>query len=120
MLLAKKRYEFNSVLLTNLVFSFFPISFIFGNAIININVILFCLLGIFHLRSRILETKLDFSIKIIFLFFCIILFSTSLSFIKSLYFDGYEYENLIRLIKSIAFFRFFLMLLIAKAKNLQF
>jgi len=112
MLLAKKKYEFNSVLLTNLVFSFFPISFIIGNAIININVILFCLLGIFHLRSKILETKFDFSIKIIFLFFCIILFSTSLSFIKSLYFDGYEYENLIRLIKSIAFFRFFLMLLI--------
>ena len=112
MILAKKKYQFDPVLLTNLTFGLFPISFIIGNAIVNINVVLFCLLGIFHLRSKILEVKFDFPIKIIFLFFCVILFSTSLSFIKSLYFNTYEYENLIRLIKAIAFFRFFLMLLI--------
>jgi len=112
MLIAEKKFGFNFVLLTNLVFGFFPISFIIGNAIVNINVVLFCLLGIFHLRSKIFEVKFNFPIKIIFLFFCVILFSTSLSFIKSLYFGTYEYENLIRLIKSIVFFRFFLMLLI--------
>ena len=102
----------NSTLLTNLVFAFFPISFISGNLIINLNLLLFCCLGIFHLRSKILKTKYDYPIKIIFLFFLIIFFSTSLSFAKSLYIDGYEYNNLFKLIKSITFFRFFLMLAI--------
>ena len=107
-----KKNEFNSVLILNLVFSFFPISFIIGNAITNINIVLFCLLGIFYLKSKILEVKFDLTLKIIFLFFCVILLSTSISFVKFLYFDGFEYENLNRLIKSITFFRFFLMLLI--------
>ena len=65
-----------------------------------------------HLRSRILTTKFNLSIKIIFLLFLIIFFSTSLNFIKSLYIDGYEYSELIRLLKSISFFRYFLVLII--------
>jgi len=112
MISSKKNFNINSVSLTNLVFAFFPISFVLGNLIVNINVILFCGLGIFHLRSKILTAKFNLPIKIIFLLFFAILFSTSLNFIKSLYFEGYEYGNLINLIKSIVFFRFFLMLLI--------
>ena len=110
--LNKKNFSIDSILLINLVFAFFPISIILGNFIINLNLILFCVLGIFHLKSKILKVEFDFTLKIIFLFFLIVFFSTSLSFIKSLYFDEYEYDNLIRLVKSIAFFRFFLMLLI--------
>ena len=102
----------NTYLFVNLVFAFFPISFIFGNLITNINTLLFCCLGILHLRSRILTTKFNLPIKIIFLFFLIIFFSTSLNFIKSLYIDGYEYSELIRLLKSISFFRYFLVLII--------
>ena len=113
MISSKKNFSINSVFLTNLVFAFFPISFVLGNLIININVILFCGLGIFHLRSKILTTKFDLSIKIIFLLFLAIFFSTGLNFIRSLYFEGYEHANLMNLIKSIVFFRFFLMLLIA-------
>ena len=90
---------------------------VFGNAIININVILFCLLGIFHLRSRIFETKLDFSIKIIFLFFLIIFISTSLSLLKTLYFEGYGNTDFARFTKSILFFRFFLFLVIIYLLN---
>ena len=56
----KKNFIINPVLLTNIVFAFFPISFIFGNLVTNINVILFCALGIFHLRSKIIKTKFDF------------------------------------------------------------
>ena len=107
-----QKVTINTTLLTNLVFAFFPISFISGNFIINLNLLLFCCLGIFHLRSKILKTKYDYPIKIIFLFFLIVFFSTSLSFAKSLYIDGYEYDNLFKLIKSITFFRFFLMLVI--------
>ena len=112
MILAKKFYNFNSTLLTNLVFSFFPISFIFGNFVTNLNIILFCGFGIFVLRSKILKIKFNIYIKIIFFLFFWIFLSTALSFIKSLYLDGYDDENLIRLIKSITFFRFFLMLII--------
>ena len=110
--LNKKNFSIDSILLINLVLAFFPISFVLGNLIININLVLFCVLGIFHLRSKILTTKFNLPIKIIFLFFFVIFFSTSLSFIKSLYFEGYEYIHLVRLIKSVIFFRFFLMLII--------
>ena len=108
----KKNFSFNSIILINLVFAFFPISFIFGNLITNINLLLFCILGIFHLKSKIFEIKFNLPIKIIFLLFFVILFSTSLSFVKSLYLEGYEYIHLIRLTKSVIFFRYFLMLLI--------
>ena len=69
MILAKKFYNFNSTLLTNLVFSFFPISFIFGNFVTNLNIILFCGFGIFVLRSKILKIKFNIFIKIIFFLF---------------------------------------------------
>jgi len=102
----------NSILLTNIIFAFFPISFILGNFIVNINLVLFCVFGIYHLRSRILSTKFNLNLKIIFLLFFLIFFSTSLSLIKSLYFGNYEEINLIRFIKSVLFFRYFLFLII--------
>ena len=108
-----KKNTINPTLLTNAVFGFFPISFILGNLIINLNILLFCILGIFHLRSKIIKINYNFAIKIIFLFFFIVFLSTVLSLLKHLYIDGYEYDKLIPLVKSIAFFRFFLMLVIA-------
>jgi hypothetical protein len=117
MVLNKKNISLNSISLINYVFAFFPISFIFGNLFTNINIILFCVLGIFHLRSKILKIKFNLSIKIIFFLFLWIFFTTSLSFAKSLYFEGYDHDNLIRLIKSIAFFRYFLMLIIIYLLN---
>jgi hypothetical protein len=98
--------------LINFVFGFFPISFILGNFIINLNVLLFCCLGIFQLRSKILKTKLNFLLKIIFLLFIFIILSTSLNFIQTLILDEHKNINSINLIKSIFFFRFFLVLLI--------
>ena len=115
--LNKKKISTDSILLINLTLAFFPISFILGNLIINLNLVLFCILGIFHLRSEILTTKYNLSIKIIFLLFFLIFFSTSLSFIKFLYIEGYEYVHLARLVKSIIFFRYFLMLLIIYLLN---
>ena len=115
--LNKKNFSIDSILLINLVLAFFPISFILGNLIININLILFCVLGIFLLRSKIFTTTLNLPIKIIFFLFFVIFFSTSLSFTKSLYFVGFEYIHLERLIKSILFFRYFLMLVIIYLLN---
>jgi len=112
MVFNKINFRFNSASLLNFCFYFFPISFIIGNLAINLNIVLFCLLGCVNLKSKIIKTKYDFLIKIIFLLFFVVIFSTGLSFIKSLYFGGYEYENLIKFIKSIFFLRFFLVLLI--------
>ena len=75
----------NPNLLVSLVFSFFPISFVFGSFVVNLNLVLFCLLGIYYLKSKILKTEYDFSIKIIFLFFIIIFISTVLSYAKTIY-----------------------------------
>ena len=117
MILNNKKITIDSIFLINLLFAFFPISFIIGNFATNANMFLLCILGIFHLRSKIFTAKLNFSIKIIFLLFCIVIFSTILSLIKSLYFGEYESYNFFKLLKSILFFRFFIMLLIIYLLN---
>ena len=99
-------------LFLNLVFGFFPISFIIGTLIVNLNLLVFSCLGIYYLKSKIITTKFDFSIKIIFLFFLLVLISTSLSLGKTLYFEGYEAASFSRFVKSILFLRFFLFLII--------
>ena len=98
-------------LLTNFVFAFFPISFILGSFAVNSNLLLFCGLGIYYLKSKILRTKLDWFIKIIFLFFFVVFLSTSLSFFQSLYFQDDSSMSLTRFTKSMLFFRFFLLLI---------
>jgi len=104
-------------LFLNLVFGFFPISFIIGTLIVNLNLLVFCCLGIYYLKSKIITTKFNFSIKIIFLFFLLVFFSTSLSLGRTLYFEGYEAANFSRFVKSILFFRFFLFLIIIYLLN---
>ncbi len=110
-------FEDESYITTNLVFSFFPISFILGNLVTNINIILFCCLGILHLKSKIILAKIDFPIKVIFIFFLTIIFSTAISVAKVAYFEGYNHSELIRFVKSILFLRFFLLLLIIYLLN---
>jgi len=102
----------NDYLLINLIFGFFPISFVMGNLVINVNFLIFCILGIYYLKSKILTIKLDFTAKIIFLFFLVVFIASSVSLIKFLYFDGYGDNNLSRFLKSILFFRYFLFLII--------
>ena len=112
MILQKNFFNFNLTSFTNLIFAFFPLSFVFGNLFLNVNLLLFCLLGTFCLKSKIYSTELNTSLKIIFLFFFIIFLSTCLSLMKSIYFENYEDYDLTKFLKSIGFFRFYLMLLI--------
>jgi len=95
----------------NIVFAFFPFSFVMGSFIVNLNVALFCILSIFCLKSKIIKTNYDFIIKILFLFFFLIFISTFIDVTKIFYYTGYEKIHLERLIKSILFFRFFIMLI---------
>ena len=112
MILSKVNFNYNYASLINVVFCLFPISFIFGNLITNINFLLFCCLGIFRLKFSNSLRKLNFPIKIIFIFFVMVLFSTSLSFMESFYSSEYEQSEFSRLIKSVLFFRFFIILII--------
>ena len=128
--IVREKINNNPYLFINLIFAFFPISFILGSLFVNVNLLLFCCLGIYYLKSKVFTTKFDFSIKIIFLFFLIILFSTCISFAKVLYFEGFGSINaipycfstnchspLIKLAKSILFLRFFLFLIIVYLLN---
>mgnify|MGYP005992337629 CR=1 FL=1 len=105
-----KKQFFSNIFLTNSVFAFFPISFILGNLVTNLNLILFCLLAILNIKSKITEIKINFSLKIIFLFFFIVFLSTAINLIATSYFEGYSDVSSNNLFKSIIFFRFFLML----------
>ncbi len=117
MILTEKSFNINSANIINLIFSLFPLSFILGNFALNLNALLLCCVGIFSLKSKIFTIKLNFYLKIIFLFFFIIFFSTSLSFIDLLLHEEYKEIHLTRLLKSILFFRFFIMLLIIYLLN---
>ena len=100
----RKEISNNPYLFVNLDFAFFPFSFILGSLVVNFNLFLFCCLGIFYLKSKILRTKYNFAIKIIFLFFLIVFLSSTLNVIKSQYFDGYDSDlNFVRFSKSIFF-----------------
>ena len=61
----QKKINNNPYLFINLVFAFFPISFILGSFIVSVNLLLLCCLGIYYLRSKILSHQYDFPIKII-------------------------------------------------------
>ena len=63
MILSKENFNINPILLTNLVFGFFPISFVLGNFVTNVNLILFCILGIIQLRSKILTFKFKLELR---------------------------------------------------------
>ena len=123
-------FKSNPYLLINIVFAFFPVSFVIGSLFVNINLFLFCSLGIFYLRLKIFNDNLNFALKIISLFFILILFSTIFHFIKTFYLVGYTginiipecynvncYSALTQLVKSILFLRFFLLMLIVYLLN---
>ena len=112
MILSNIKNNLNSKLSLNLIFAFFPVSFVLGNFVTNLNLILFCIYGIWHSRSKILTFKFNLALKIVFIFFLIVFFSTVLSFAKSLYFQEHDATIFDRLIKSILFFRYFLFLLV--------
>ena len=107
----------NPFLLINLIFAFFPISFILGSLIVNLNVLLFCFGGIFYLRSKIFKHKYPNIINIVFLLFLLIFISTAVSFIKTLYFNNYNDWDLDGFLKSILYFRYFLFIIIIYLLN---
>ena len=50
-----KKTEFNLIFFINLFFCLFPLSFILGNLILNLNLLIVCILGIFYLLFKIYQ-----------------------------------------------------------------
>ena len=77
----------------NILFLLFPISIIFGNLVININLSLICLMGLFSYGREIFkfkEIKSEFLIILFFLYIIIItIFNTSLDSDKNIIFKSF-------------------------------
>ena len=63
----------------NLLFSFIPISFLAGNLILNINILLFIVLGIFFYGKDIFKLNFNNLDKLIIVFFLLTRFSLEFS-----------------------------------------
>ena len=101
----------------NFIFAFFPLSFIAGNLIINLNLILLVVCSIIFYKKELFQIKLKTLDKLLFIFFSIILFTgfyNNIEFFlnKNFPFVGYnEIDSYNTIIKSILFLRYLLLYL---------
>ena len=104
--------------LLNILLYTLPLSFILGNLIINLNIFLFILIGCIHYKQKIINIKDDLLTKLLLVFFLYIIFSTLFSFFEIYFSESKnikDFNNQVtNLMKSVAFLRFFIFLLIIK------
>ena len=93
----------NKNLFVNLLFAFIPISFIAGNLVLNINILLFIVLSIYICRKDVLIFKFHFFDKLIILFFSYVLFVGMYNF----YLEDFKNKEI--LIKSFSFLRYLIL-----------
>ena len=106
-----KKTEFNLIFFINLFFCLFPLSFILGNLILNLNLLIVCILGIFYLRKKIFNFKPNIFFSIIILFFFSILFSTVIN-LESFELNHLKENGISNFLKSIFFLRFLILLIL--------
>ena len=85
----------------------YPITFIFGNLIINISTLLIFVLGLIYFKKNLFVFNDKKIIIYVSLFFILIIFSTIIELILNGHYDDW--------IKSLFYLRFFLLLLVLKA-----
>lgn len=92
----------------NILFYFIPISFIAGNLIINLNILLFLIFSLLFYGKEILKIKLFILDKLIVLFFAYLLV---LAFYYNIYIDYFSLSSVdfTVLIKTIFYFRFLIL-----------
>ena len=93
-------------LLQTLVY-LFPLSFIFGNFIINVFVVLIVLLGLYYYKISLFRWYKSKNLLIFILFFLTILLSS--------YYQNFFSENSKDSIKAILYLRYFFLLLVIKS-----
>ena len=89
----------------NILFFFFPVAFLMGNAVLNINILLICITGIIIFRKKIFLFKNERLSVVILIFFILVIFSTLIDMSKDPKND--------HLFKSISYFRYFFLFLIS-------
>tara|TARA_E500000178_G_scaffold354330_1_gene422898 strand:+ start:3130 stop:4482 length:1353 start_codon:yes stop_codon:yes gene_type:complete len=102
----------NKYFIINFLFSSLVISFILGNLLLNLNVVLLIVASLFFFKSKIFDLKLDIFDKILIFFFSYVLLS---SFLNSIYFYTVGYNEDFKIfIKSITFLRFLILYFVIK------
>ena len=98
----------------NFLICFFPLSFIFGNLIVNIEIVLISLLGIFIYKKNIFLFENKKKIIVLFTFFLLLIFSTTL-------YHNFNLDSP-QVIKSILFLRYLIFFLVISTvvKNQDF
>ena len=89
----------------NTLFFFFPVTFLMGNAVLNINILLIGITGIIVFGKKIFSFEKERLSVVILIFFILILFSTLIDISKNPKNDYF--------FKSISYFRYFFLFLIA-------
>ena len=102
----------NKHIIINLLFSSLVISFIAGNLVLNLNIVLFIVFSLFFFKKEICNINFDFFDKILIFLFTYVLFCTLLNNI--FYFKNGSVENFLIFIKSVLFLRFLLFYFIVK------
>ena len=100
-----KNASFTNFKTLNILFLFFPVAFLMGNAILNINILLIGITGIIIFRKKIFSFKNERLSAVILIFFILILFFTLIDISKDPRNDHF--------FKSISYFRYFFLFLIS-------
>ena len=95
--------------LINLLFSFIPISFILGNLILNLNVLLIIVLSIFFYQIQIFKINFNFLDKMVVAFFFFTIFT---GFLNT--FFANNLENFTIIFKTFAYLRFLLFYIVIR------
>ncbi len=105
------------VFLLSFLLATIPVSFIAGNTIINLNIILFLMIAFSFYKLSVFKIKYFFLDKLIFAFFLLIIFSGIYNDI-SFYINSYEFSKwkgpFSTTIKSLAFSRFLILYIIIR------
>ena len=107
-----KKIKYNLVFFINFFFTLFPISYICGNLFLNLNLLIFCLLGFLYLRDKKFYFQPDLLLKIMITFFLVILISTFLANIKLFKSSGLNILDTDSIFKSLFFLRFLFLIII--------
>ena len=106
--------DYSKVNLLNLLFSLIPVSFIAGNLVLNLNILLFILFGFIFYGKDILRSNFDFLDKLIFFYFAYLLFTGFYNNINNYFFSDFPFEDPSVMIKSVLYQRYLLLYLVIK------
>jgi len=105
-----KNIKYNLSFFINLFFCTFPYSYIFGNLIVNLNLLIFCLISLVYLKRKIFYLNSNYLLKLTSVFFLLVFTSTLFIYLENLQLSQINYKSsdpLTNLNKSIIFFSLF-------------